>query len=313
MSTSDLIDATAVRNHIELVHEHAAAAIYGLKHSRPVALQLCSKLPDDSRFCTSAYHIGDTKHMIADALIDADSGKNVFIEPRLVRPSKFANERGGFGDTMAVFALVGDSDSPDKPFTAKLPASALIETSPDNEHRWYFLQRAIGVGDAVELGKLMRQSCGGDNCTGNPVQPFRIAGTPNYPDKRKRARNRITVPTRLVWTADRTFTAEQLRSYFAYSPLPPAPLHDQVPNIVAHRPAYCRSRARAILAADPSNDRSAQFMSAMNYAALGGLSIAEVETIARQHLNGCSGKYADRLTQEIARCYDKIVRERDQD
>jgi hypothetical protein len=50
-------------------------------------------------------------------------------------------------------------------------------------------------------------------------------------------------------------------------------------------------------------------MSAMNYAALGGFSIAEIESIARQHLNGCSGKYADRLTREIARCYDKIARE----
>ena len=112
-----------------------------------------------------AYNIGDVEHMTTDALIDAAAGKNVFIEPRLVRPSKFANERGGFGDTMAVFALVGDSDSDtNKPFTAKLPASALIETSPNNEHRWFFLRRAIGVGDAVELGKLMRESWGGDHC-----------------------------------------------------------------------------------------------------------------------------------------------------
>ena len=165
MSTADLIDPVAVRKHISMVHEHAAAAIYGLNHARPVVLQLCSMAPDDSRFCTSAYNIGDVEHMTTDALIDAAAGKNVFIEPRLVRPSKFANERGGFGDTMAVFALVGDSDSDtNKPFTAKLPASALIETSPNNEHRWFFLRRAIGVGDAVELGKLMRESCGGDHC-----------------------------------------------------------------------------------------------------------------------------------------------------
>jgi hypothetical protein len=311
MRASDLIDPVAVRKHISMVHEYAAAAIYGLRHSRPVVIQLCSKAPDDTRFCTSSYCVGDTEQMITDALIDSEAGKNCFIEPRLVRPTKFVNERGGFGDTVAVFALIGDSDSPDRLFTAKLPASALIETSPGNEHRWYFLNRAIGVGDAVELGQLMRNSCGGDGCTGVPTQPFRIAGTPNYPDKRKRARNRVTVPTRLVWSADRTFTVEQLRSYFADSPLP-APRHDQIPNIVAHRPAYCRSRARAILAADPCNDRSAQFMSAMNYAALGGFSIAEIEAIARQHLNGCSGKYADRLTQEIARCYDKITREQRQ-
>jgi hypothetical protein len=52
---TDLINPAAVRKHITMAHERAAAAIYGLKHSRPVVLQLCSMAPDDRRFGISAY------------------------------------------------------------------------------------------------------------------------------------------------------------------------------------------------------------------------------------------------------------------
>ena len=173
MSTTDLIDALTVRKFVELVHEHAAAAIHGLRDPRPCVLHLCSLSPDDRRFNTSAYNIGDVDHMTADALADANAGRNVFIEPRLVRPSKFANERGKFEDTMAVFGVVADSDRDnDKPFIVRTAASILVETSPANRHHWYLLRRAIAAGDAQELGQQMRDACGGDHCSGNPVQPL---------------------------------------------------------------------------------------------------------------------------------------------
>jgi hypothetical protein len=127
--------------------------------------------PNDTRFYHAPYNIGDVERMVTDALIEAEAGKNVFIEPRLVRPGR-PIERGGLYDTQAVFASVGDSDADtNKRFSPRTPASVVIETSPGNEHSWYFLGPAIGVTDAVELGKMMRRSCG-DHCTGNPVQPL---------------------------------------------------------------------------------------------------------------------------------------------
>src|SRR5262249_49600072 len=88
MTTSNLIDPAVARHVVTMVHNHAATSIRGLPHQRPCVLQLCSMAPDDRRFLTSAYSIGDADHMTADALVDADAGKNVFIEPRLVRPTK---------------------------------------------------------------------------------------------------------------------------------------------------------------------------------------------------------------------------------
>jgi len=73
------------------------------------------------------------------------------------------------------------------------------------------------------------------------------------------------------------------------------------------RPAMCRSKARAILAAEHA-DRSAAFMSAVNYAVLGGISTEQFEAIARQYPDGAASKYldgADRLRAEIQRCFAK--------
>jgi hypothetical protein len=307
VNASDLIDPAAVHKFIALVHERAAAAIAGMGDLRRPVLHLCSAAADDTRFFHSAYNIGDIEHMAANALIDSEAGKNVFIEPRLVRPGRPV-ERGGLNATLAVFASVADSDSDTgKPFAATIPPSVVVETSPPaNQHSWYFLTRAIGADDAQQLGKLMRNA-GGDHCSGNPVQPFRCCGTPNFPNRKKIERGRTVVPTRLLSITDRTYTADELRVHFSVAV--PAPPTKQTPEPVmaVHSRAYSRGMAKAVLAAEPGADRSAQFMSAANHAVRGGLTADEFEALARQHLPGCAGKYADRLRQEIDRCYAKIM------
>ena len=110
MQTERLIDPDTVGKFINLVHSRAAAAIAGCDNARLVVLQLCGSSPDDNRFYTSAFNIGDTEHMIEAALIDAEAGKNVYIEGRLVRPGR-PDERGRADATLAVFAAVGESDT----------------------------------------------------------------------------------------------------------------------------------------------------------------------------------------------------------
>jgi hypothetical protein len=307
VNTSDLIDPAAVHKFITLVHERAAAAVAGVNDNRQPVLHLCSAAPDDTRFFHSAYNVGDVEHMAADALINSEAGKNVFVEPRLIRPG-LPHERGRLEATLAVFASVADGDvDTGRPFTAIVPASAIVQTSPTNEHSWYFLKRAIGAGDAQELGKLMRQSAGGDHCSGNCVQPFRVAGCANYPSQKKAARGRTAVATSIKCITDKTYTADELRAHFATT-VPAPPTRTSMPATAVHSRAYSRGMAKAVLAAEPGADRSAQFMAAANHAVRGGLTADQFEALARQHLPfGCAGKYADRLRQEIDRCYAKIV------
>jgi hypothetical protein len=316
VSNNHLINPDCVHKFIRLVHRRAAAAIDGIPNRRPAVLQLCSNSPGDRRFYTSAFHVGDVDHMTEAALIDSRAGKNVYIEPRLVRPGR-PTERGGLNATLAVFAAVADSDfDRDKPFAAPIMASAAVETSPQNEHSWYFLKRAIGADDAQEFGRLMRQS-GGDSCSGNPVQPFRVAGTANFPDQQKITRGRIPVATRIQFLTNRTYTLEELQTAFRRPADNPQcgmrhpPLVDVAPAAAFHSGTYSRSMAKMILAAEPGADRSAAFMSAINHAARGGLTADEFEILARHYPDGCAGKYfesGDRLRQEIERCFSKIGR-----
>jgi hypothetical protein len=241
--------------------------------------------------------------MAADALVDSEAGKNVFIEPRLVRPGRPA-ERGKLEATLAVFASVADGDvDTDKPFTAPVPASAVVRTSETNEHAWYFLKRAIGYDDAQDLGRLMRQSGGGDACSGNCVQPFRCAGTVNYVNRKKAARGRTTVATNIKSITDTTYTVDELRAHFAAGM--PATKQTTMPATAVHSRAYSRGMAKAILAAEPGADRSASFMAAANHAVNGGLTAEQFEALARKYPRGCAGKYDGRLGPEVARCYAK--------
>jgi hypothetical protein len=313
---NNLIHSETVRQFIDLVHQHADEASRDIPDQIPAVLHLCSMSPDAQRFNHSEYSIGDVVRMTQDATCDAAAGMNVYIEPRLVRPGK-PHERGGFISTLAVFAVVGDGDhDTGKPFLPCVPASAVVETSPGNDQNWYFLKRAIGRGDGQELGRRMRDACGGDHCSGNPTQPFRIPGCPNYPDLKKRARGRVPVPARLLWTSDRTYTHAELLAQWAGAEAPPRDIPSPSCSIarpISHRPAFCRSKARALLAADVTGiDRSSRFMSAVNYAAMGGITAEDFEDLCRQHPAGCAEKYLtdrDRLREEIVRCFGKAMRQ----
>jgi hypothetical protein len=308
---ANLIEAATVRQFIDLVHQHADEASRDILDQIPAVLHLCSASPDDQRFSHSAYDIGDVVRMTQDAIYDAEAGRNVFIEGRLIRPGK-PHERGGINSTLGVFAVIGDDDfDVGKPFVPYVPASAAIATSKHNGQSWYFLKRAISGSDARELGQRMRDTCGGDHCSGNPVQPYRIPGCVNFPDLKKRARGRVPVPARLLWTSDRTYTHAELLAQWAgaEAPRPDVRNRPHIAQPISLRPAFCRSKARALLAADVTGvDRSSRFMSAVNYAAMGGITAADFEDLCRQYPAGCAEKYLagrDRLREEIVRCYSK--------
>jgi hypothetical protein len=306
----DLVDPTAVHKFVSLVHRRAAAAIDGM-NPPPCLLHLCSAAPNEERFYTSAFNIGDVEHMTEAALIDTHAGRNVFIEPRLIRPGR-PNERGKLNATLAVFAVVADSDSDTgKPFVPSVPASVTVETSPpENAHHWYFLKRAIGASDAQELGRMMREHDGGDHCSGVPTQPFRCVGTANYPDSKKIERGRVPVTTRIRDISRRLYMADELKEIFAKPR--PSPRRNLADGIAASA-GYSRMKVQAILSAGPGDDRSAQFFSAVNHAVIAGVTPDQFERLCREYPYGCAWKYLehrDRLREEIERAYNKIANER---
>src|SRR5262249_61322817 len=105
-------------------------------------------------------------------------GHNVYVEGRTVRAGLNGKQRGELNDTVAVFALTVDSDSDkEKAWTPTVPTSLAVETSPNNAHYWFFLDKALDPKTAKALGDRLRAATGADSDTGNICQPYRLART----------------------------------------------------------------------------------------------------------------------------------------
>jgi hypothetical protein len=192
-------DLRAVRAFLTAIAAQAKAAL--VASADPGLLQLTRLHPTSENLVPSRFALDDIEAMVKTAVGDSEAGHNTYIEGRTVLASLRGNLRGALTDTVAVFALVIDSDA-DKgmgwtpPATIRL--SMTVETSPGNYQFWLFLRAAINAELARKLGERIRRAINSDHDTGNPTQPYRIAGTVNYPNANKVARGRSTAWTRLI-------------------------------------------------------------------------------------------------------------------
>jgi len=212
------VDEETVRKFVSLIHEQAARALNGIE--RPGVLQLTRLHPLDKKLVPTRFRIDDVDGMTKQAIADAKAGHNAYVEARTVAEGTPPHKRGDINDTGFVFALVVDSDADKGQATNRdlsRLASLVIETSPGNRHYWFFLNQAVRAGDAQPVGEAMRQALGTDSDTGTVTQPYRVAGTPNYPGKAKRKRGRTTVERTFIIDAqpDRSWTLDELRLQFS--------------------------------------------------------------------------------------------------
>jgi hypothetical protein len=218
-----IVDAGEIERFLKIISGHLAELTKKAGTNAPGVLNLCRISPLDSdKVLTQPFAVDDAKHMIEAAVADA-AHLNVYVETRTVRPG-LRGCRGGHNDTRYVFALVIDSDA-DKSKACNLSVrpSLTVETSPGNHHFWFFLSRAICADEAKVIGDAMRASSGADGDTGVITQFYRIGGSPNYPDARKRARGRVTVePTRIIEETGRLWDPDELLAAFSSAATPAA-------------------------------------------------------------------------------------------
>jgi hypothetical protein len=212
---SDFIDEFTIHKFLTLLHSRAAVALSHVR--RPGVLQLVSIAPDDRGMTISPFAIGDIDPMLEAAVTDARAGRNVYVEARTVWPGRPTERgRGKLESTIGCFALVIDRDADTgKAGYINGNDTTVIETSPGNSHEWLFLDRALDAGDAKPLGERIRKAIGADHDTGVVTQPYRVPGTPNFPDAKKASRGRVVVPTELVRVSDRLWTPSEIEAVFS--------------------------------------------------------------------------------------------------
>jgi hypothetical protein len=302
-------DQDEVRKFLTILSEQA------LRVCPPGSLmQISSVHPcDDKLVPVGRFMMGDIDHMVEAAIGAADAGFNVYVEGRTIRPDTPPKLRGDASHTAGVFSLGSDSDA-DKKKTAKaeLTPSLMVETSPKNYHPWYFPSEPMSVEAAQEIGEGMRAAGGDAGATGKLTQPYRIAGTPNYPNLIKQRRGRFEVhPTSILEHSGVTYSADQLRAAF------PAPKKEQRASgtggaggegvdwrlAFEKLPEPLQTLIRD--GAHPGEDRSARFHSAVCQLKSRGWSADNVYELLDSYPNGIAQKYAGRLRKEVGRSFDK--------
>jgi hypothetical protein len=194
-------DAAAVEHFLRTVTGLATRILS--ECASPGVLQISRHSPEHGGdFVPSRYMLTDVELMTREVVSANAAGHNCYLEMRTVDASRVrGRKRGDLRDTAWVFALVVDADTDrGKGWTPaadlQLP-TMIVETSPGNYHYYYFLDRPLTAQQAKELGDRMRCATNADVATGNVVQPYRIAGTINWPTPEKRRRGRVPVLTEL--------------------------------------------------------------------------------------------------------------------
>jgi hypothetical protein len=306
----------------EFLEAFSTLAIKSLNgHPAPGVLQL-SRLPQrGKRIVISRYRLDEVDSMVSATMAACESRQNAFIEGRLVSFS--ADKRGKFEDTICVFALVIDSDADKGMAWSPLPGvrpTLIIETSPGNYHYWFFFREAIARERARALGKRIKSATRTDADTGVPTQPYRIAGTVNYPDATKVARGRVDTGVALV-ACDPTaiWTPEELEAVF---PTPQSARGAQggggaytsvSGDIDIDAPGFLPELREAIVNSVPIGHRSDVFYWVAKGFQAGDYTVDQVFACLLRHSNGIAWKYLDpnasgsphRLRQNIQAVYDK--------
>jgi hypothetical protein len=308
---TDPVNRETVREFVFNIAARAKAALNG--REKPGYLQMSRVHPANEKLVPTRYKLDDVDHMIEDAVAAAQAGHNIYIEGRTIREDAArGNSRGKFEDTAGVFALVIDSDA-DKQMgwepNASASPSMSVETSPGNFQYWYFFRDAVAADIGRQLGERIRKAVNCDHDTGNVVQPYRVAGTANYPNKKKRERGRITVPTQLKdFSAEVLWTPELLEEAF---PLPNkanggnnaagSGTQPDEGNIPADTLRVIRDGPSA-----SNRDRSRTFWNVMMVLKRLGFTVEGIVNLLERYPDGIAKKYEGRLRQEAERVYNKL-------
>jgi hypothetical protein len=182
-----------------------------------------------------------------------------------------------------------------------------VETSPGNTHHWFFLKEALRPADAQELGEQIRASARADHDTGNPTQPYRVAGTINYPNAKKEKRGRTAVATRILSHSGRLWSPAELRQAFPIAKQRQQE-HPNDGNGRFDESAIPADLLRLIRdgAEEEKADRSELFFKVVARLKELGWTVAAITLLFEEHPKGIAAKYAGRISAEVARAFGKV-------
>ncbi len=120
--------------------------------------------------------------------ISKDKHRNVYLSYSLMRSDLEKNRKGRLNDVVAVFGLCADFDDEHAAnYHERLPMEPdfVLETSQDRFQAVYLFDRPLESSEATEIAERLQKNSGCDNCSKDLAHVWRVAGTLNWPNKKK--------------------------------------------------------------------------------------------------------------------------------
>jgi hypothetical protein len=194
-----------IRLHIEMLHTLARSA--GVD-----GILTLTRIDEKEKVFTERFAIGDVdSHVNAVIGWSTNQGLNLYTPWAIFRKDLPHYSKDGEGDVRPALAFVGDLDADTGKAgggLAGLPLASpyVMETSEGNFQPVFPLARALTPSEAKPIAVALGEAVGADSRTKDTSSLFRIAGTLNWPSKKKLERGRSAVPqlitVKTVWTGD---------------------------------------------------------------------------------------------------------------
>jgi RepB DNA-primase from phage plasmid len=194
-----------IRSHIEMLHALA-------KNAGVEGVLTLTRIDDKGKLFTERFAIGDVdNHVNAVIGWSTHPGLNLYAPWAIFRKDMPHWSKGSEEHVVAALAFVGDLDADTGKAGAGLDGLPLappyvIETSEGNFQPVFPLARALSHLEAKPIAVALGDAVGADSRTKDISSLFRIAGTLNWPSKKKLERGRSALPqlvtVKTVWTDD---------------------------------------------------------------------------------------------------------------
>src|SRR5262249_34789333 len=160
------------------------------------------------------------------------------------------------------------------------------------------------------LGERLRTATNADADTGNVCQPYRVAGTVNYPNEKKVARGRIVTWTRtLGFDPSTLWTPESFEQEFPA----PAPTAPQATNGSGGATAQTEATESTIPAdtlreiqSQDAGNRGTRFWNVMIVLRALGFTIDGIVALFERYPDGIASKYRGRLRHQVETVWAKL-------
>jgi RepB DNA-primase from phage plasmid/Family of unknown function (DUF5906) len=272
------------------------------------------------------FEIGEIDPMVEQiVLLSHEQHRNIYIPLAILAPDLPPRRKGDETQVVAVLGLVADFDDINAAnYRERMPAPAnyVIETSPGRFQAFLLFDEPLEPGRAKQVARLLKHCTGCDHGTADVSHVWRVAGTLNWPNKKKVDQGRSATPQAVnavqPWGGSLTAIETLKAAFNAYEKNKATEGKNKSNGEERKRKGNGGGGAnhdednvppellKLIRDGVDQGRRSVEFFRAVAWLKQLGWTIPAISNLLEQYPRGIAEKYAGRITIEVARAYGKV-------